>query len=73
MAAETLSVSDMLPNKFEPKRKNRWIFALEGIDSFLIKTVNRPSITIEEQEIAFMKGSNRRYSGLGSLASADTR
>ena len=59
MAAETLSVSDMLPNKFEPKRKNRWIFALEGIDSFLIKTVNRPSITIEEQEIAFMN--SRRY------------
>lgn len=59
MAAETLSVSDMLPNKFEPKRKNRWIFACEGIDSFLIKTVNRPSITIEEQEIAFMN--SRRY------------
>ena len=57
--AETLSVQDMLPNKFEPKRKNRWIFALEGIDSFLIKTAARPSVTIEEQEIQFMN--SRRY------------
>ena len=35
---ETLSVTDMLPNKFEPKRKFRWVFAIEGIDAFLIKT-----------------------------------
>ena len=32
--AETLSVTDMLPNKFEPKRKFRWVFACEGIDAF---------------------------------------
>ena len=57
--AETLSVQDMLPNKFEPKRKNRWIFAIEGLDSFLIKTAARPNITIEEQEIQFMN--SRRY------------
>jgi hypothetical protein len=57
--AETLSVQDMLPNKFEPKRKNRWIFACEGIDAFLIKTAARPTITIEEQEIQFMN--SRRY------------
>ena len=36
--AETLSVTEMIPNKFEPKRKNRWIFAIEGIDAFLIKS-----------------------------------
>ena len=57
--AETLSVQDMLPNKFEPKRKNRWIFALEGIDSFLIKTAARPSISIEEQTISYMN--SKRY------------
>ena len=33
--AETLAVQDMLPNKFEPKRKYRWIFQIEGIDAFL--------------------------------------
>ena len=64
--AETLSVVDMLPNKFEPKRKNRWIFALEGIDSFLIKTASRPSITIAEHEIKFMN--SRRYvAGVGNF------
>ena len=35
--AETLSVTEMIPNKFEPKRKNRWIFAIEGIDAFIEK------------------------------------
>ena len=64
--AETLSVQDMLPNKFEPKRKNRWIFALEGIDSFLIKTANRPSISIEEQTISYMN-SKRYVAGLASF------
>ena len=34
--AETLSVQDMLPNKFEPKRQFRWVFAIEGIDAFLM-------------------------------------
>jgi len=52
--AETLPVTDMLPNKFEPKRKFRWVFAIEGIDAFLMKTANRPTVTIEEQEIPFM-------------------
>ena len=63
--AETLSVQDMLPNKFEPKRKNRWIFALEGIDSFLIKTATRPSIGFEEQTISYMN-SKRYLAGLGT-------
>ena len=52
--AETLSVTDMLPNKFEPKRKFRWVFAIEGIDSFLMKTTSRPTFTTAEQEVPFM-------------------
>ena len=52
--AETLPVTDMLPNKFEPKRKFRWVFAIEGIDAFLMKTASRPTITTEEMEIPFM-------------------
>jgi hypothetical protein len=52
--AETLSVTDMLPNKFEPKRKFRWVFAIEGIDAFLMKTAARPSFTTGEQEIPFI-------------------
>ena len=55
--AETLSVTEMIPNKFEPKRKNRWIFAIEGIDAFILKTAARPSFTIGEQEINFINHS----------------
>ena len=57
--ADTLSVSEMLPNKFEPKRKFRWVFAVEGIDSFLMKTAARPTISTSEQEINFIN--SKRY------------
>lgn len=52
--AETLSVTEMIPNKFEPKRKNRWIFAIEGIDAFLIKSAARPQYSTNETTINFM-------------------
>jgi len=52
--AETLSVSEMLPNRFEPKRKFRWVLAIEGIDSFLLKTAARPQITTEEVAIPYI-------------------
>ena len=52
--AETLPVTDMLPNKFEPKRKFRWVFAIEGIDAFLMKTANRPTVNTGEIEIPYM-------------------
>ena len=57
--AETLNVTDMLPNKFEPKRKFRWVFAIEGVDSFLLKTANRPTINTAEVEVPFIN--SRRY------------
>ena len=52
--AETLAVTDMLPNKFEPKRKFRWVFAIEGIDAFLMKTAARPTINTAAQEISYL-------------------
>ena len=52
--AETLSVSEMLPNKFEPKRQFRWVFAIEGIDSFLMKTANRPQMNFQELAVPFI-------------------
>jgi len=52
--AETLSVADMLPNKFEPKRQHRWVFAIEGIDAFLVKNAARPSYAGGEQEIPYI-------------------
>ena len=35
--ATTLDVTQLLPNKFEPKRKYRWVFAIEVIESFLME------------------------------------
>jgi hypothetical protein len=52
--AETLDVVSMLPQKFEPIAKRRFIFAIEGIDSFLIKTAARPEITTEEVAIPWI-------------------
>lgn len=52
--ADTLSVTEMIPNKFEPKRKNRWVFAIEGIDAFLMKSASRPTYTTGETEISWI-------------------
>ena len=52
--AETLSVTDLLPNKFEPKRDYRWVLAIEGIDSFLISDTKRPDVSIDKTEIPFI-------------------
>jgi hypothetical protein len=57
--AETLDVTSMLPNKFEPKQKRRWIMQIEGVDAFLLKTAQRPTIATEAIEIPFMN--SRRY------------
>ena len=56
---ETLAVDQMLPNKFEPKRKTRWVLAIEGIDAYIIKTASRPKYTGEQIEIPFIN--SRRY------------
>lgn len=52
--AETLSVTDLLPNKFEPKRNYRWVFAIEGIDAFLISDAARPKVQIKDKKIDFI-------------------
>ena len=57
--AEVLDVSDMLPNKFEPKRKFRWLLNIAGIDAYLLKTASRPKFTNEEAVIDWING--RRY------------
>jgi hypothetical protein len=66
--AETLSVADMLPNKFEPKRKNRFVLAIEGIDSFLVKDVNRPDFTMNTKKIDFINSYRKIGNGKGEWA-----
>ena len=61
--AETLNVADMLPNKFEPKRKNRFVLAIEGIDAFLIKSTGRPKWTGGTVEIPFINSYRRIAQG----------
>jgi len=60
--AETLSVTDMLPNKFEPKRQYRWVLAIEGIDAFLVKDTKRPTFTLNNTKIEYIN-SYRKISG----------
>jgi hypothetical protein len=57
--AETIDVTGMLPNKFEPKRKNRWVLMIEGVDAYLMKSTARPTYTTEEIEMPFIN--SRRY------------
>lgn len=49
----------MLPNKYEPKRKGRWLLAIEGIDAFICKTAARPTVATERLEIPWIN--SRRY------------
>lgn len=57
--AETLDVSTLVPNKFEPLRKHRWVFAIQGIDAFLMKTASRPQI--QNNEIVIDWINEKRY------------
>lgn len=52
--AETLDTSQMLANDYEPKRKFRWIFEIDGIDSFTANTMTRPKSQFEETVIDYI-------------------
>lgn len=52
--SEVLDVSSILPQKFEPKMRHRWVLALEGVDQFLLKTAQRPKYTIPKTAIPFI-------------------
>lgn len=54
MAVETLSVGDMLPTKFEPLQKRRFLLEIEGIDSYIVKTGARPKMTTTEIKIPWL-------------------
>ena len=45
--AEVLEFNEMFYTNFEPKMKNRFIMNIDGIDSYLIKTANIPTIQFE--------------------------
>ena len=43
-----LETNQMMFTAFEPKLQNRFIMDIEGIPAYLIKTINRPSITFNQ-------------------------
>ena len=45
--AEVLEFNDMMYTNFEPKMKNRFIFEINGIPAYLIRTATRPTIQFE--------------------------
>jgi hypothetical protein len=46
--AEVLEFNDMFYTNFEPKMKNRFIFEIDGIPSYLIKASQRPTIQFDK-------------------------
>ena len=57
--AELLEPQDIMFTPFEPKLKNRFIMQIDGINAYLIKTMNRPSI--ESEEVALPHLNVTRY------------
>tara|TARA_Y100001937_G_C7088434_1_gene316506 strand:+ start:821 stop:1306 length:486 start_codon:yes stop_codon:yes gene_type:complete len=55
----TLDAQDIMFTPFEPKLKNRFVFNVDGIPAYVVKTANRPQITFEEVELHHMNV--RRY------------
>lgn len=68
--AETLDVTDMLPTKFEPLSQRRFVFAIEGIDAYLIKTGARPTFEIAEIAIPWIN-STRYIAGKTTFGTLD--
>ena len=50
----TLDAQDIMFTPFEPKLKNRFVFNVDGIPAYVVKTANRPQITFEEVELHHM-------------------
>lgn len=57
--ADILNTDVMLANTYEPKRKFRWLLAIDGIDAFVCKTTARPQMTFEETVIDYIN--TKRY------------
>ena len=56
---DVLEPQDIMFTPFEPKLKNRFIMQIDGINAFLIKTMNRPSI--ESDEVILEHMNTTRY------------
>lgn len=57
--AETLDVTTMLGQTYEPLRKFRWILQDAGVDAWTLKTCARPQLTFDEIVIDYIN--TKRY------------
>ena len=57
--AELLEPQDIMFTPFEPKLKNRFIMQIDGINAYLIKAINRP--TLESDEVVLEHMNVTRY------------
>lgn len=63
--AEVLTTQQLLADNYEPKRKFRWVLAINGIDAFTAKTAARPQVVFDETVIDYVN--QKRYvSGKGT-------
>ena len=65
--AELLEPQDIMFTPFEPKLKNRFIMQIDGINAYLIKTMNRPSIESDEVILEHMNVTRLKVSQDGNL------
>jgi len=52
--ANLIDPTDLMFTNFEPKVKNRFIMYIDGLPSYLIRKINRPSIANNEQAFKHM-------------------
>ena len=67
--AELLEPQDIMFTPFEPKLKNRYLFQIDGVPAYLVKTANRPTIEFEEVTLEHMNV-KRYVKGKGAWAEA---
>ena len=51
---DLVDANDIMFTPFEPKLKNRFIMQIDGIPAYMIKAINRPTISFEEVELHHM-------------------
>ncbi len=51
---ETLPAIEMLPTKYEPKFTNRFILDVDGIDSFIVQSVQLPKISVANDHLGYL-------------------
>ena len=54
MGIDFLEPNDIMFKPFEPKLKNRFIMNIQGINAFMVKAMNRPTLNTEEVQLDHM-------------------